>query len=230
MNTSSSTSIATHIFNGQNNASIRTILKDGEPWFIAKDVAEALGYKDTDQAIRIHCKKTGNLPVELTGNLDGRLKVIPESDVYRLIFRSSLESAEAFEDWVVEQVLPSLRKHGGYITGQETLSAEEQRLLAQSTEALARLAPLKLSLLLAEKRSKATDEQLHQVLLASCMSSVMAGDDHTATLTRAVQALHQEGLLEHAKKRVSVGNLVATKSAPEDILRELLASKRGGKR
>ncbi|UQY42657.1 BRO-N domain-containing protein [Mixta hanseatica] len=219
------TSIATHIFN-QTNASVRTVQQGDDVLFIAKDVAEALGYARPDQAVANHCRKVNTYPLK-TGGQVRHVQAIPESDVYRLIMRSKLPAAEAFEDWVVEQVLPSLRKHGGYINGQETLSTEEQRLLAQSAEALARLAPLKLALLLSEKRSKADEERLHKVLLTSCMSSVMAGDEQSATLTSAVQALHQEGLLEHAKKRVSVGNLVATKSAPEDILRALLASKRG---
>lgn len=61
--------------------------------FIAKDVAEALGYTDKDYAIRTHCKRAQQLPGDFSGSLDSRLKLIPESDVYRLVMRSKLESA-----------------------------------------------------------------------------------------------------------------------------------------
>lgn len=53
-------------------AAIRTITKDGEPWFVAKDIATALGYVDADKAIRSHCKKAANLPAEMAGSLDSR--------------------------------------------------------------------------------------------------------------------------------------------------------------
>ncbi|WCH25933.1 phage antirepressor KilAC domain-containing protein [Aeromonas salmonicida] len=99
--------------------SIRIITDEqGEPWFVAKDVAAALGYKDTDKAIRTHCKAAKTYPAEMAGQIR-HLSVIPERDVYRLIMRSKLESAEHFEEWVVGEVLPSIRKRGGYIAGQE---------------------------------------------------------------------------------------------------------------
>ncbi|MBU9547509.1 BRO family protein [Burkholderia multivorans] len=94
-------------------AQVRTVVIDNEPWFVAKDVAEILGYSDTNQSIRLHCKKATNLPVDSTG-IDSRLKIIPESDMYRLIMRSKLPSAEKFEEWVVGTVLPSIRKTGAY--------------------------------------------------------------------------------------------------------------------
>ncbi|EKN5140582.1 hypothetical protein DVP71_09770 [Yersinia enterocolitica] len=95
---------------------VHAVMMGGDPWFIAKDVAKALGYKDTDQAIRKHCRKVKNCPVESTGQVR-HVQVIPESDVYRLIMRSRLKSAERFEDWVTEKVLPSIRKNGAFING-----------------------------------------------------------------------------------------------------------------
>ena len=92
--------------------------QQGEPWFVAADIARALGYNDADQAIRRHCKGVTKAPVETTGGMQ-RASIIPERDVYRLVMRSKLESAERFEEWVVGEVLPSIRKHGGYIAGQE---------------------------------------------------------------------------------------------------------------
>lgn len=103
-------------FEGHN---IRIITdQQGEPWFVAADIARALGYNDADQAIRRHCKGVTKAPVETTGGMQ-RASIIPERDVYRLVMRSKLESAERFEEWVVGEVLPSIRKHGGYIAGQE---------------------------------------------------------------------------------------------------------------
>lgn len=104
------------IFNFE-NSNIRTIIRDNDIWFVAKDVAELLGYKDTDQAIRNHCKCAELLkPVETTGldNSPRGLVIIPERDVYRLIMKSKLPAAERFEEWVVSEVLPSIRKTGEY--------------------------------------------------------------------------------------------------------------------
>ena len=93
---------------------VRTIIKDGEPWFVAKDVAEVLGYQDKKSAIKQHCKKVnkikgGDSPF---GIVD--INIIPESDLYRLIMRSNLPSAERFQDWVMDVVLPTIRKTGSY--------------------------------------------------------------------------------------------------------------------
>lgn len=100
---------------------VRTLVIDGEPWFAAKDVAAALGYADTDQAIRKHCKKARKLndsnPVEMKGSESLKIsvpRIIPESDIFRLIMRSKLPLAEQFQDWVCEEVLPAIRKTGTY--------------------------------------------------------------------------------------------------------------------
>lgn len=98
--------------------SIRVINdKNNEPLFVAKDVAFALGYKDTVNAIKLHCKRTKSLKdigVADHHPLDPQTKVISESDLYHLTMKSQLESAEAFQDWVCEEVLPSIRKTGAY--------------------------------------------------------------------------------------------------------------------
>ncbi len=92
---------------------VRTILRDGEVWFVAKDVAEILGYKEPGVAIRTHCK--GGVKHTLpSGGSDKEYTIIPERDVYRLIFRSKLPAAERFEEWVVSEVLPAIRKTGQY--------------------------------------------------------------------------------------------------------------------
>ncbi|NWB55169.1 BRO family protein [Pseudomonas sp. F8002] len=96
----------------------------GEPLFVAKDVADLLDYADTDKAIRTHCKAAQTYPVEMAGQVR-HVKVVPERDLYRLVMRSKMPAAEAFEEWVVGEVLPSIRKTGSY---EHPLSPAEQLL------------------------------------------------------------------------------------------------------
>lgn len=137
-----SKSIITNVFESQE---VRSIIIDGDPWFIAKDVAEALGYKRTDDAIRKHCKRAITVDLKDAANRGGIIsagnpsaKAIPESDVYRLIMRSRLKSAERFEDWVTEEVLPSIRKSGAFISGVSDNHSIDSELRSRITEEFAR--------------------------------------------------------------------------------------------
>lgn len=112
------------IFNSPEFGEIRTINENGTVLFCGSDVARALGYSNTRDALAKHCKGVAKRDT-LTGGGGQSLAFIPESDLYRLIFRSKLPSAERFTDWVTAEVLPSIRKNGGYIAQQETLSPEE---------------------------------------------------------------------------------------------------------
>lgn len=186
---------------------VRVVMREGEPLFIAKDVAEALGYKDTNDAVRKHCKKAGNLPGKSPGNLDSRLKVIPESDVYRLIFRSSLESAERFEEWVVEEVLPSIRKNKGYIAGQESVDPEALAQGHRIVKAQHNAFIVSRTLLTSTKRSKAVNAAIQNALTMACLEAEMEGDGEVAlnVLSRCTDALYRKGLIEHCLKRVVIG-------------------------
>jgi len=99
---------------------VRIVERNGEPLFVAKDVATILGYKDTVDAVARHCKRAQDVGGGVSPPLQSQTKLIPESDVYRLILRSNLPAAEAFEVWLVETVLPSIRKHGAYVTPNAT--------------------------------------------------------------------------------------------------------------
>lgn len=97
---------------------IRLAVKDGDvnrPLFVAIDVCAALGYKDAKDAIKKHCKGLPQYEMVNTRGGAQRLRVINEPDLYRMIFGSSLHSALKFQDWVFEQVLPSIRKTGEYV-------------------------------------------------------------------------------------------------------------------
>lgn len=93
---------------------IRAVEIDGEPWFVGKDVAEALGYTNPSKAIGDHCKGVAKrYPLQTSGGIQ-ETRIISEPDLFRLVVNSQLPSAEKFERWVFEEVLPSIRKTGGY--------------------------------------------------------------------------------------------------------------------
>lgn len=153
------------VFNSEEFGEIRTVSINGEPWFVGKDVAGALGYKNTKDALATHvdnCDKimgSQNTTPSIKDNM-GREQYptwINESGLYALIFGSKLESAKRFKHWVTSEVLPSIRKHGGYIDGQETMSddellakalmvaqnkiAEKNRIIAQKQERIDQMQP-----------------------------------------------------------------------------------------
>lgn len=96
------------------NQEVRTMIANEEVWFVANDVAKTLGYANPSDATNTHCKKSMKTWGSDSLGRPQEFKLIPESDVYRLVFRSKLPEAEKFEDWVTEEVLPSIRKTGNY--------------------------------------------------------------------------------------------------------------------
>lgn len=95
-------------------SAVRTMVSEaGQPLFVANDVAELLGYAKPRNAISAHCKGALIQGVPTAGGVQ-QMTLIPESDVYRLIFRSQLAAAEKFESWVMEEVLPTIRQKGFY--------------------------------------------------------------------------------------------------------------------
>lgn len=113
-----------------NGEGIRVITDDnGEPLFVARDVCEVLGYSNARDALARHCKGVVKRDIPTNGgNQKGAF--IPESDLYRLILKSTLPNAEEFQAWVTETVLPSIRKTGGYIAGEEKMDEDELVLKA----------------------------------------------------------------------------------------------------
>lgn len=112
------------IFNNEEFGTIRTAEINGKPYFVASDVATALGYANPRKAVIDHCKGVTKRDTPTSGGKQ-ELSYINEGDVYRLIMRSKLPSAEKFESWVVDEVIPSIRKNGGYIANQENLTPEQ---------------------------------------------------------------------------------------------------------
>lgn len=123
------------IFNNEEFGEIRTIEIDGKPYFMATDIAKALGYSKPNNAISAHCRAALKYSTPISGKMQ-EVNFIPEGDVYRLIIRSQLPTAEKFEKWVFDEVLPSIRKTGGYriphtVGGQIQLLAQGYTELAQ---------------------------------------------------------------------------------------------------
>lgn len=94
---------------------VRIVINNGEPWFIAKDVAQILGYKNTRDALRVHVdvEDKGVVNHDTLGGKQ-KMSIINEAGVYSLIFSSKLPQAKEFKRWVTHEVLPSIRKNGEY--------------------------------------------------------------------------------------------------------------------
>lgn len=122
------------IFNSEEFGDIRTITINNEPWFVGKDVAEALGYSNTRDALATHVSEEDKNTVVISDGKRGNPNqvVINESGLYALIFGSKLESAKRFKRWVTSEVLPAIRKTGSY---QKPMTVAEQiQLLAQGNQ------------------------------------------------------------------------------------------------
>lgn len=116
------------IFNNEEFGEIRTVVIEGEPWFVGRDIAKALGYARPEGAVTKHCRhplKQG-IPHPQSPDKEIEALVIPEGDMYRLISRSKLKSAERFEEWVFDEVLPTIRKTGTYGQRNIPMSIPEQ--------------------------------------------------------------------------------------------------------
>lgn len=128
------------IFNNEEFGKIRTVTIDNEPWFVGKDVAEALGYTNPQKAVRDHVQEDDR-GMNKMDTPSGRqtLAIINESGLYALIFGSKLESAKRFKHWVTSEVLPALRKTGSYEMPKKKQSNER---LASVNNAVKILTPM----------------------------------------------------------------------------------------
>jgi prophage antirepressor-like protein len=114
------------IFEHDEFGKVRVVEIEGKPYAVAIDVAKALGYSDPHVAIRNHCKGVVKLTTPTNGGLQ-ELKVIPEGDIYRLIVKAADQSkneeirakAEKFERWIFDEVLPTIRRTGGYVANED---------------------------------------------------------------------------------------------------------------
>ena len=105
------------VFENKEFGFVRTVMVGNEPWFAGKDVAAALGYKNPQEAVRTHIYDEDKGVSEiLTPGGTQKLTVINESGLYSLILASKIPSARAFKKWVTSEILPTIRRHGAYIS------------------------------------------------------------------------------------------------------------------
>lgn len=160
------------VFENKDFGQIRIFAKDGKNLFCGKDVAEALSYKRPADAISAHCKGVCEIPTPTAGGVQ-KMKYITEGDLYRLIAHSELPSAEKFESWVFDEVLPSIRKTGSYSAGNDI---KAMRAEAMMRNAKTREANLWL------KFAAVLDSRPHKQLCASYGTQVLTGGQRVLPL------------------------------------------------
>lgn len=140
------------IFENPEFGKVRTVDVNGEPWLVGKDIAEALGYERPTKAVQDHVDAEDKDEIPIRDSI-GRMQntpVINESGLYSLVLSSKLPGAKKFKRWVTCEVLPSIRKNGGYIHGQETMSDTEliakallmsQKIIDEKQKVIERMAP-----------------------------------------------------------------------------------------
>ena len=181
---------------------VRTIEKNGEPWFVGKDVADILGYSDTAQAVRKHIDNEDKGVVEMT-TPGGKqpVTIINESGLYSLILSSKLPTAKKFKHWVTSEVLPSIRKNGEY----KITPAQQNRLDIMERNSRAREASLWLRI------SAQVKSDTYRQVCASYASTVLAGRE-VIPLPQTTQ--HHYSATEIGKmfgvSKQAIGNLANT--------------------
>lgn len=186
---------------------------DGEPWFVAKDVAEVLGYSNHRDAISKHCKAKGVAFCDTPGGQQ-EISIIPERDVYRLIFRSRLPAAEQFEEWVVGEVLPSIRKTGGYRKAEvvaapmQLASASDLPPVAQSLKPQLRATVLNCALQAAKMDNAGAESIMHYFEQFALL--VGGKPSAAAAIGNGKYPLAEERVEEFVKTRCTLEDTAAT--------------------
>lgn len=166
------------IFENPAFGQVRTVEREGEPWFVGKDVAEILGYSNPNEALQDHVDEEDKLNSKMLSSFTLDLGqrggwLINESGLYSLVLSSKLPTAKAFKRWITSEVIPSIRKTGGYIAGQEQLSPSELMakalMVAQKTlaERDARISALTVENQIMAPKAEYFDELVDRNLLTS---------------------------------------------------------------
>lgn len=176
------------IFKNKEFGEVRTVTIDNEPWFVGKDVATALGYERATKAIQDHVNEEDKDEIPIQDSI-GRMQktpIINESGLYALIFGSKLESAKRFKHWVTSEVLPTIRKTGGY-----------QMQIPQGKELLA------LAVLEAQKTIEEQTAQIERMKPKEIFADAVA-TSHTAILIGDLAKLLKQNGIETGQKRLFV--------------------------
>lgn len=182
------------IFENKEFGKVRTVIKSNEPWFVGKDVADILGYKDTVNALKAHVDEEDKTGWQITTPSRGTqtATIINESGVYALVFGSKLPKAKAFKRWVTSEVIPAIRKHGGYLTPDKV---EE---ILTDPDAIIRLATqLKEERAKRAAAEKVIEEQRPKALFADAVSA-----SKTSILIGALAKLIRQNGVDVGQKRL----------------------------
>ena len=180
------------IFNNAEFGNIRIVEIDGEPWFVGKDVAEALGYSNSSKAVMMHVddddKRFEMIPVadSQNGNVVSTTKtaIINLSGVYSLILSSKLPSAKKFKHWLTSEVLPSIQKHGAYMTP-DTID----RMIASPEFGIKLLTELKTE----QEKRKALEEKVQADAPAVRFANAITSSDTNILVRELAKILTQNG-------------------------------------
>ena len=168
------------IYKNAELGSVRAVVICGEPYFVGKDVAEILGYTNPSKALSDHVDDEDKLNNESLSSLGQRGGwLINESGLYSLILSSKLDSAKRFKRWVTAEVLPSIRKSGGYIAGQDEMS---------DTELLAK------ALLVAQRQIEQRNAQIAEMQPKALFADAVAASHTSILIGELAKILKQNGV------------------------------------
>ncbi len=166
------------IFESKEFGTVRTVTLDDEPWFVGKDVALSLGYKDTSDALKKHVDSEDKLTRCFADSGQNRqMYIVNESGLYALIFGSKLESAQRFKHWVTSEVLPAIRRTGGY-----------QMQAPQGKELLA------LAVLEAQKTIEAQNAEIERMKPKEIFADAVKASDSSILIGDLAKILRQNGV------------------------------------
>ena len=176
------------VFENPAFGSIRTVVKDSEPWFVGKDVAIALGYEKPTDAARKHVdpEDRGISKMETPSGLQ-TMTIINESGLYSLILSSKLPTAKQFKHWVTSEILPSIRKTGGYISGQESMTDDE--LMAKA-------------LLVAQRQIKQRDARIAEMQPKALFADSVCASKTSILIGELAKILKQNGVENMGQNRL----------------------------
>ena len=180
------------IFQNEQFGKVRIAMNESnEPLFCLADVAKALGYSRPADAVNQHCKGVVILPTPTNGGVQD-IKYGKESEVYRLTMKSKLPNAEKFQDWVCDEVLPSIRKHGAYMT-QETLekALTSPDFLIQLATNLKEEQQKRIE---AEKKAEVAEKQIEQDAPKVLFANAVATSQRSCLVAELAKILQQNGV------------------------------------
>ena len=168
------------VFENSEFGSVRTITVDGEPYFVGIDVADKLEYQNGSRDINAHVDECDRKIISLfDGKQNRKTTIINESGFYSLVFQSKMKKAKEFKHWVTSEVLPSIRKNGGYIAGQENMTDDE--LMAKA-------------LMVAQNKIAEKDRQIERMKPKEIFADAVSASETSILVGDLAKLLKQNGV------------------------------------